>query len=176
MNFTAELEILAEIMGGLESTGITGLLWYLGYAMLKYVISTVVMLVVIYVCYKVAMRFLASQRDTKRLVDVGSLFGFDWGPYLTDREYARLTEEISTHFEHLGKYKEKAENRAERLGNLSVEYEQLYDKLLASEEENKRLKAEIRQWDPSINSDYDKEEASGIRTEGHDDSPRPQGD
>ena len=129
MDLTAELQILAEIMGGLESTGITGLLWYLGYGMLKYLIGAAIVIVFLWLLFKFFSQVVSNQRDTHRTLAIASAVGIETTLYLNSSEYKRVMDAIEDLKAYRSRYEEQKARITDyqgRLGVLGEQYETLY--------------------------------------------------
>ena len=158
-----ELQIIAEIIGGLEQTGITGLLVYLGYGVLEMLLTAGVILIVIWCAYKILNRLLSSGEDQKRLHAIAGLLGEKtYGTFMHD-EYTTTCRAIQRNLKHEGRLEEnnkRLKDYMERLGSLTKDYEALWDEHELAKETMARQTKMIRQLDESINTKYDKEEPS----------------
>ena len=165
-----ELRIIAEIMGGLESTGITGFLAFLGVQILEVLLWAGIILVVIWCGYKLVNRALDSTRDSERCRQLARILGNEYYGNPSGAEWQRVVDTMTELYEIKGKLSEQRHSLKDymgRLGSLSKDYETLWDehektkeKLEIAQKHCITLEQEItairRANDPSINSDFDR--------------------
>ena len=162
-----ELQIIAEIIGGLEQTGITGLLVYLGYGVLEMLLTAAVVLIVVWCAYKIINRLVVSSTDNQRLLEISGLLDLDFHGDLTITEWKsikrRIKERNEMRLKAEAKYQESKERIKDyqgRLGQLTADYEALWQEHELAKATMDRQTSMIRQLDESINSAYDKPSVS----------------
>ena len=98
---STELQLIADILTGLGDTSITGLIWFLGVGMLKYILLMGLLLVVVYAAYKILNRLMAQSQDQSRLKELSALVESDWRPGYDTANFQRLhamaLEQVKNH-------------------------------------------------------------------------------
>ena len=165
-----ELRIIAEIIGGLESTGITGLLVYLGAQVFNWLLLFGLLSAIVWCVFKLINRGIDASTDTERCRQLASIVGNEYHGSPTRSEWQSVVDALTELHETKGKLSEQRHSLKDymgRLGSLSEDYEALWDEhgKLKEQLENSQkhcitLEQEItairRANDPSINSDFDR--------------------
>ena len=100
MNLGAtELQMIAEVLGGLGDTTVTGVIWYLGYGLIHSLLVGVIVATVCYGLYKLANRLINQSRDHGRLKEIGALVNVDvTSYYATWQELKReVHKQVTSH-------------------------------------------------------------------------------
>lgn len=102
-----ELQLIANILSNMGDISIQGLIWFLGYGLLKYIIGTASILVFIWALYKIGMTMVGSMKGNDRLIAIGQALGCN-GMYgsLTESDIKGIHEKIRTSHMYQGKYNE----------------------------------------------------------------------
>lgn len=121
-----ELKLIADILGGLESAGLSGFIWFLGAKVLTSVISYGVLVLIVLLCYKVVTRYVSFNINDQRLCAIGDLVGADVTSLVTGTEVQRIHRAIHKLKEERIKHEEVALIVGEQKKDLAVQYEELY--------------------------------------------------
>jgi len=177
-----ELRIIAEIIGGLESTGITGLLVYLGAQVFNWLLLFGLLSAIVWCVFKLINRGIDASTDTERCRQLASIVGQEYHGSPTRSEWQGVVDALTELHETKGKLSEQRHSLKDymgRLGSLSKDYETVWadNEKLKEQLENAqkhciRLEEEAifkaRESDPGINSDWDRKPEED--TDGHEES------
>jgi hypothetical protein len=156
-----ELKIIADIMGGLESTGLTGFLWFMGYKVASMLLLFVLLAGIAYGVYVLINKAINTSRGEERLRAIGASVDATFFGDCNHDDYENILAAIARNHEYKGEsraQKERVRDYQSRLGQLSEDYEALWQEHELAKETMARQTKMIRKLDESINDKFDKEE------------------
>ena len=115
-----ELQLIANIISNMGDISVQGLIWFLGYGLLKYVLSTGTIVLFLWLAYRVVSVLVKSRSHNEQLMSISHSLGYDpINKYVGDTDVKRMHKEISKLYEFKGSYREAKEKVSELYGAIN---------------------------------------------------------
>ena len=91
---STELQLIADILSGLGDTTVTGIIWFLGYGIIKQLIVAAVILIFVYAVYKVIMRMINQASVEGKIKTLAALCDVEWREGYDTINYKKVQDEV----------------------------------------------------------------------------------
>ena len=91
---STELQLIADILSGLGDTTVTGIIWFLGYGIIKQLIYAGIVLIIVYAAYKVIMRMINQASVEGKIKTLAALCDIEWREGCDTANYKKVQDEV----------------------------------------------------------------------------------